>query len=244
FNIWERDYTGPLPMCLVWGEDTRKKMARMTDKPVVAVGPPIHYAVNAYAPDTITGEKKRLGENALIFPTHSTHLDTVLFDQKHLLSMAHEIKQKFDTVRFCLYWHDVVSGFAKPFLESEFECVTAGHMFDPYFYSRLKALLSVADHSFGNTLGTQSGLSIGMGVPHTIFPQTIRAFSESGEALPTIEEAGLQTCQNLFLGQESVISREQHDFAQQVFGFAFVKKEHEMLALLEQAERMYCAQPR
>lgn len=140
----------------------REEFLKCTKRPIIAVGPPIVYAPNLYSDQKIFAEKQRLGKNALIFPAHSTHHIEARFNTSALLDKARILNTQFDSVRFCIYWKDYLSGKSQAFLESEFECVTAGHIYDPLFYSRLKALFSIADHTFGNSAGTHIGLSIGV----------------------------------------------------------------------------------
>ena len=205
---WCGDLDNRLPICLVWSDAMREEFLKCTKKPVITVGPPIVYAPNLYSDQEIEAEKRRLGRNALIFPAHSTHHSEARFDTSVLLEKAQLLNKQFDSVRFCIYWKDYLSGKSQAFLESGFECVTAGHIYDPLFYSRLKTLLSIADHTFGNSVGTHIGLSIGLGIPHTIFPSKIDCTNPY--YMPNDKYTkNFIAFSELFISNNSIISQEQ-----------------------------------
>lgn len=236
---WSVDIDSNLPVLLVWGEAMRKAFEARTSKPVFSIGPPIHYAVNIYNDKVMLLEKKRLGKNALVFPSHSTHCVRVVYPYEFLLEKAADLQSRYDSVRFCLYWKDILSGDARPFLESGYECVTAGHMFDQMFYSRLKGLLSIADHTYSNFIGTQAGLSTGLNIPHTIFPQEImfegNAYYKDGDEyyneIVSMSEA--------FYSDEGAVNAKQKMLADHFFGFSCVKTREELRKILMYSEEMY-----
>lgn len=239
---WDGDMNSKLPVFLVWGDPMRKEFAARTDKPVFSIGPPLHYAVSIYDDKMISFEKTRMGKNALIFPAHSTHLIQSVYPTDFLLKRAQDLRQHFDTVRFCLYWKDIQSGSARPFLDSGYECVTAGHMVDPMFYSRLKGLLSVADHTYSNSFGTQAGLSVGLDIPHTIFLQDIHHegdiyYKKSDPFLKNFVQFAELFCQN-----SDVITSRQKDFAKEYYGLAHVKTPSQLRRIFEHAESLYSTQ--
>lgn len=239
---WNGDLDSSLPVFLVWGDPMRKEFAARTNKQVFSIGPPLHYAVSIYDEKMVSFEKTRLGKNALIFPAHSTHLIQTIYPTDLLLKKAQELRQHFDSVRFCLYWKDILSGSARPFLESEYECVTAGHMFDPMFYSRLKGLLFVADHTYSNSFGTQAGLSVGLNIPHTIFLQDLHHegdiyYKKSDPFLKIFVQFAELFCQN-----SDVITSRQKDFTKEYYGLAQVKTPSQLRRIFEHAESLYSAQ--
>ena len=232
------DYDAPVPVCLAWGDPMRKEILNYTKKTVFAVGPPLAYAQNLYDQQKIAEEKARLGRNAVIFPAHSTHHFQAEYSPNFLLELARDLKKQFNSVRFCIYWKDCLSGNAKEFLESEFECVTAGHIFDPLFFSRLKAILSVADHTFGNTFGTHSGLSIGMNVPHTIFYQKIVHSDSCDKEGDKYMLKFAEFCE-LFSEITPVVTAKQKEIVDRYWGFSDIKTPGELRKILQFAEERY-----
>ena len=235
---WHGDLDNRLPVCLVWSDAMREEFLKCTKKPVFTVGPPIAYAPNLYSEQKILAEKYRLGRNALIFPAHSTHYIEAQFDIDALLDKARMLNEQFDSVRFCIYWKDYLSGKSQAFLESEFECVTAGHIYDPLFYSRLKALLSTADHTFGNSVGTHIGLSIGLGIPHTIFPSKIE-YTKPYYTQNDKYTKNFIAFSKLFISDYSTISEEQVNVVNRYFGFSQKKSPGEFREILQTAEYLY-----
>ena len=233
------DYDAPVPVCFAWGDPMREEILNYTKKPVFAVGPPMAYARNLYGQQEIAEEKRRLGKNAVIFPAHSTHHFQALYNPNFLLELARDLKKQFNSVRFCIYWKDCLSGNAKEFIESEFECVTAGHIFDPLFFSRLKAILSVADHTFGNTLGTHSGLSIGMNVPHTIFYQKTANVSDSCYTKNDKYMQIFAEFHELFSELTPAVTVKQKKIVDRYWGFSDIKTPGELRKILQFAEERH-----
>lgn len=217
----------------------RKAVLEVTDKKVITIGPPISYAVSIYDDGAVSKEKERLGKNALILPAHSTHFIQAIYPANFLLAKARELRQHFDSVRFCLYWKDILSGSARPFLESEYECVTAGHIFDPMFYPRLKGILSVADHTFSNTFGTQAGLSVGLNIPHTIFLQSVAYGGDFYYKFDDPVYKEFFKMEELFCHDTGEITSEQKKFADEYYGFSQVKTPSQLRILFEAAESLY-----
>ena len=236
---WKSDFDSSLPICMVWGDAMRNAFMEYTTKPIFTVGPPICYAQCLYSQKEIADEKKRLGKNALIFPAHSTHYANTIYSPSFLLKKARWLKNDFDSIRFCIYWKDYILGNAKAFLESEFECITAGHIFDPLFLPRLKAIISVADHTFGNALGSHSGLSIGMNVPHSIFYQKLSHSGDIYYAKADEYVRELKKLSELFYEYSSVITAEQKKVVDNYWGFSNVKEPGELRQIFQFAEESY-----
>lgn len=233
------DYDTPVSVCFAWGDPMREELLNHTKKPVFAVGPPMAYAQNLYDEQKIAEEKARLGKNAVIFPAHSTHHFQASYNPNFLLELAQNLKKQFNSVRFCIYWKDYLSGNAKEFMESEFECVTAGHIFDPLFFSRLKAIFSVADHTFSNTLGTHSGLSIGMNVPHTIFYQEIARGFDSCYKKNDKYMQKFAEFYELFSDSIPIVTAKQKEIVDRYWGFSNIKTPGELRKILQFAEEQY-----
>ena len=246
-DVWVKDLEGEHPVCLVWGDTSLKAYAGLTHKPVYAVGPPIAYAQSLYGPEQAGAEKTRLGKNALIFPSHSAHGETSHYDPLLLVEKAKALRGHYDTVRFCIYWRDYQVGRAKTFVESGFECVSAGHMFDPLFLPRLKSLLLLASHTYGNSYGSHMGLSVGLGVPHTLLRQPVKVnlganVSAERQAQRTALEKELALIEAVFAVPSDTITPEQQHLVDTEWGFRHVHTPEALRQLLHHAENLYQAQ--
>lgn len=134
-----------------------------------SIGPVIHYVPHFYSDGEIIKEKKRLGKNILLFPGHSATRHIQKFDNNWFIKNVKEVAKGFNSIRICLYWTDIQLGLHKYYKDLGFECVTAGHIIDPFFLPRLKSLIEIADLTISNDIGTHLGSAIYMGKPHILF---------------------------------------------------------------------------
>ena len=152
---------------LVWS----KKLVDMyhehtSNQDIYAIGAPFFYAKSLLDESQLELEKKRLGRNLLAFPMHSqSHVDTN-FDPNKFLNILKEERKRFETVRVCMYWKDILRGSHKLYLDAGFECVCNGHLYDPNFLRRQKTLFELADATISNGVGSHIGYSLYMGKPH------------------------------------------------------------------------------
>ena len=70
-------------------------------------------------------------------------------------------------------------GHTETYLEHGFECVTAGHIYDPFFLSRLKSIIDLATITTSNEIGTHIGYCIFMGKPHYFYNSSVEYKSTS-----------------------------------------------------------------
>ena len=73
------------------------------------------------------------------------------------------------------------------YLDAGFRVVTSGHKFDPYFLSRQRFLIRLADATASNSVGTHIGYCLYYGKPHRLIT------SELDENSPTPTAAKLAT---------------------------------------------------
>lgn len=139
------------------------------------IGPYIQYAEPYLGNEQFDEIKKTLGKVLLVFPTHS--LDGVAskysIDQfaKRILRIRETLGA--DTVLVNLYYADCNRGLANEYAKYGFVTSCAGHCFDLNFLCKLKSIISLADYSISNSVGTHVGYCISMGVPHTVIDQAI-----------------------------------------------------------------------
>lgn len=164
--VWDKDVTAPLPAVLFPASYRQSVLQRLTSKALFAVGSFISYAEPHVSSDVLRREKSRLGKTLVVFPYHSTHWLTAHFDVASFCATVQDMARDFDSVLVCLYWKDIQLGRDEAFRERGFECVTAGHMYDPLFLPRLRSILHLADVTASNQMGTHVGYSAALGVPH------------------------------------------------------------------------------
>ncbi len=246
---WIKDYN-VLPTLFTWAPSHEKAYSRVCNKPMHSIGPIIHYAKSAYTEEKIAAEKKRLGHNALVFPAHSTHAIPVSFEFDLLLKSLEELKKHFDSIRICIYWKDYLQGQHEPFVKAGYECVTAGHMFDPNFLPRLKALLSVADHTISNAFGAYIAYAVYMQIPHLHLPQKLLR-NQSNDAEKVGKKLGIKKHRKKinnvlqhFTDLTPKVTPGQYKMCNEHFGYDYVRTPNELLELIYQAEDVYKASGR
>lgn len=164
--VWDKDIAAPLPAILFPSSYRQPILQSRTRKALFATGPFISYAEPHVDTATIQQLKQRVGKTLVVFPYHSTHWLHTHIDVAAFAAVIREAARDFNTVLVCLYWKDVLLGRDSEFAAEGFECVTAGHMYDPLFLPRLRSVLELADATASNQMGTHVGYSVALGVPH------------------------------------------------------------------------------
>lgn len=165
------EYFRGLKKYLCWGEveeNCRKKIINTNGEEIniKPIGAPFFYAKSLLTDEEIISEKKRLGKNLLVFPSHSTHYNITSFNIAEFLSKLDIQRKKFDTVRICLYWKDIMTGKHIPYIANGYECVCCGHIFDLNFLRRLKSLIEISDCTYSNMIGSHIPYSLYCDKPH------------------------------------------------------------------------------
>lgn len=164
--VWEKDVTAPLPAIVFPAAYRQSILQQHTTKPLFSLGTFIAYAEPHVPTEMLRQAKSELGKTMVVFPYHSTHWLTAHLDVRAFCAAIDKAAKGVDSVLVCLYWKDVLLGRDAEFRACGYECTTAGHMYDPMFLSRLRSILSLADVTVSNQMGTHVGYSIALGVPH------------------------------------------------------------------------------
>lgn len=242
--IWEQDKHSNLPLMLTFSKKRAAFLKGETKKETFAIGPYIHYATPYLNENQERLERKRLGKNLLIFPTHSTATLSVYYDTKKFIRKIKQIGKDFDSIRVCLYWKDILLGMDKIYREEGLECVTAGHIFDPLFTSRLKSIISLSTITMTNGIGTYSGYCIYIKKPHYYYEQNLDYKGNWGdwpmldkESISKIE-ADLRVIQQAFGEYRNFISKSQYDIANLFWGFDQIKTPQQIKRIFQTAEKL------
>lgn len=215
----------------------REKVLRQNGikKDIFRIGPYINYARSILSEQEFAKEKKRLGRNLLVFPAHSTHFIAAEYDIESLCKKMIYLKRakKFDSIRVCLYWKDIDK--ADFYREKGFEVVSAGHMFDPLFLSRLRSLIELSDVTVSNVIGSQLPYSISLGKPHYLFAQEIKKTDSKNEYTPGFMKdlnKKHQSLYELFGKYSDQISDRQKEVLNEYAGFDQLKTPQELREIL------------
>ena len=239
-SIWDVHLRFPLPGIIVWSQYDRSFLTN-TRKIIETIGPPILYADAIIDEERYNIEQKQLGKCLLVFPAHSTHHVIELYDIHSFCNHIEEIGRDFNTIRVCLYWRDILSGLAEIYEQHGFECVTAGHMYDPLFLPRLRYIINSATITMSNSVGTHIGYCIALNKPHYIFkmPRTV-----IGKDYKYLEEASLDTEVILKITKEfstltDTITPKQYEIVEQYWGTNQIKTPQQLRTFLFKCEEIF-----
>jgi hypothetical protein len=155
-DTWEPELTAALPALYSFPPSRDAAYRRLTDKTVIAGCSPWLYIRK---PDVSAA-----GKSVLLMPAHSSHhvrsdTDAGLFVQ------AARARFPDRAIQCCIYWQDVQLDRHRQYLDMGIPVVSAGHMFDPFFFERLATIFAAADAVFTNEIGSHVFYAAAMGVP-------------------------------------------------------------------------------
>lgn len=227
----------------VWSPKVLHMYGEHTDNPhIYPIGAPFFYAKSILSKEEIQKEKKRLGRNLLAFPTHSVYYADVKYDATGFINLLKEEQKKFDTVRICIYWRDYQRGLAKVYQDAGFECVCCGHLLEPFFLERQKALFEIADATISNAVGSYLGYSIYMNKPHWMVPDKfeLKDLDNRGTGKKEVEiwdsSPNYQRLREAFMNNPDYkITQEQRDIVDEYWGVSCIKTPEEIRQLINEA---------
>ena len=149
-------------------------------KSIIPVGPYINYAKNNISADEFTTLKSSLGKVLLVIPGHSSTNYQASFDTHKLIEEARTIGKRFKTIVVLMYYRDLECRRRyQPYLDAGFRVYSAGHKFDPSFMNRLRTIISLADYTISNTVGSHIGYCVALGKPHYLINQRFEELATS-----------------------------------------------------------------
>ena len=240
---WELDINDSVPLIITMSDFRKEVISKKVDAPVYAIGPYIAYAESFLNESKLKKYKNKLGKCLTVFPTHSTHWVDVSYDTEAFCAKIREIKDayKFDSVRICLYWKDIINGFHKIYQDNGFKCVSAGHIYDRNFLPRLKSIIKLSDVTMSNAYGTHVAYSFCLDKPHYLFKQKrSHKIWKYGEQVDKIKESVIEEnkvlFESLFGKYSETISDEQRVFASRFFSPQNIKTREDLYNIFVQAE--------
>ncbi len=240
--VWELDVEAAVPTFLCAAPRRAARFAEVApaDRVAVPIGPMISYAEPAAAPDP--------GRRTLLaFPAHSTHHLDAVYDIEQFARRLEERRGDWDTIRVCLYWKDVVRGTHRAYAERGFECVTAGHIYDPEFLQRLRAILTGATAVISNEVGTYLFYAVALGKPVWIVDDDVDYAAESAAIIsrdrsdPAEWDELTAAIRTTFAGEPAEPTADQMALVEDLAGLSSHHTPAQMRALLAEAEQRYRA---
>lgn len=203
----------------------RKQVLMKLNKPVITIGPYIHYVPSLLKDEEQLSIRNNHGRILLFIPTHTTREGGMKYDVdeniRTLKVLAEE--KEFDTIWVCMYYYDILhSDLSRQYEQAGFTIVTAGHKLDLNFLCRLKSIISLADYTVSNFVGTHVGYCIYMQKPHWIINPL--DYSTASKDFIEITRA--------FLSYSETITKEQNEVVAKYWGFDQIKTSDDLRKLL------------
>lgn len=253
FNAAE--YNNGSQIHMVTSEYAKRCISKNTSYELYPAGLHIFYAKDYYTKEVFDKEKDRLGKNLLVFPCHSSDCLLVDFNPKKLINEILMIKQdgKFDSVTICFYFSEIQRGFHKKFDGYGFNFVTAGHIIDPMFISRLKTIIKLSDVTMSNAIGSHIFYSLGMDKPHYLANETNMQFystyslnqnseiskKEIADQCYSLQDSILQQYERIFSKYTEILTEEQLKLRDKICGKDSLKTSNEIKEFFEYTERLW-----
>lgn len=211
------------------------------NKQINVIGPYINYADYYTNYSEFLKLKKKLGRTLLIFPSHSTKNILESNFSHQIIKYVNLHKHEFDTIMINLYYIDACNkDILAEYRNENYMLTCAGHKFDPYFLSRLKTIISLADMTASNSgsIGTHIGYCLSLNKPHHIF-ETISEKKPRNEvgvkllnSVNVIREHEKLEIENVFSKYSEEINKIQYTVACNYWGLNEIKSKGEISDLL------------
>ena len=212
---------------------------------VLKIGPYIHYAQSLVTEDKFYTLKKELGSVLLVFPSHSVKNVTLKYDIDKFVTAIEKIKKDYDTVLVNLFYLDAQNNeIVEKYKTLGYRIVTSGHRFDNYFLDRQKTLISLADMTMSNRIGTHVGYCIYMNKPHYLFKQNSEYSSKNAKEAQRVinarnqeelfqKEKEIEDISQYFYTHNTSITEQQKAIVDKYWGTSCIKTKDELKELLE-----------
>ena len=166
-----------LSKIITFSNQRKKRLLNQNvNKDIHVIGPYINYADILFNEEYMKNLKAGLGKTLLIFPMHSSTNIDLSYDIAHFSNQINKIKEdfSFDSIIVCLYFKDVYNPkVVNWYVNIGCKICSAGHKWDKHFLNRLKTIISLADNTISNDVGTNIGYCVSLGKPHTILKSEI-----------------------------------------------------------------------
>jgi hypothetical protein len=243
--IWQVDLQTRMPLFLCAARERAERYNKLAGggRRGEAIGPMIAYA-HAVGDTQKEPDCRRL----VVFPAHSTHHVQANYDVAEFVARLAPYRDDWGEVQVCLYWRDVTLGTHRRYIENGFGCVTAGHMYDPRFLGRLRAILEGADAVVSNEMGTHMLYATLLDKPAWLLRQPIEYSAESREILERDgasarhhAERTIGRLRELFAEAQGTVTADQREFVADLVGLKEVRTPEQIRDLLLDAEQRYRA---
>jgi len=170
----------------------KKILDKNNKKKNIAIGPYIHYANDYYSKDVINKIKRKNNETLVFFPPHSIKGYKADYNKKKIYDRLDEYKSNYETIMVCLYYKDVNKKLVSYLSNRGFKVVSAGHIYDFNFLSRLKSIINLSDHTVSMSVGTHIGYCIYLDKSHEIISYNKNKFNENNRSFNIVKDEDIK----------------------------------------------------
>ena len=216
-------------------------------KPIVAIGPYIHYVNSFYNEESLKALKKKYGRTLLVFPTHSTLSGKVSFDLDKLIITIDGLKSAYQTVMVCIHHNDIIyhPEYTQKYEESGYVVVSAGHKFDDKFLPRLKSIILLSDFVITNDIGTQVGYCTYLKKPlliikdaGVVIPKSILNSVYDDQTQVIAAQQREEIINAYSKNFDGIITAEQSIVAEKYWGLSQIKSHDELRKIIEELDKL------
>lgn len=218
----------------------------LIQRPILAVGPSIHYAHNLYSDFDLQAIKHNLGKTLCVYPRHNIEDTNFLCDAKEFINSVNEIKEKYgyQTVLVSMYFVDIERGGHLMYEKEGWIVVSAGRRRNYDFNDCMRTIISISDYAVFQGYASAIGYCIYLGVPVTILrPEgrgVVRADSEEAKAWKktVYNDPRGGVFEEVFKDYDEKISRDKYEFCNYWYGYDSVMEPEEMKCFFEFIEHL------
>lgn len=207
------------------------------NKPIVAIGPYIHYAEPLLKPTQFCDLKKSLGKVLLVMPVHAAKGFHVTFSHQVLINFIQSIQAEYQTIIVCVHFRDILNNpqFVAPYLEKGYRIVCAGNEYDYNFVRRLKSIIMLADYVVSNSHGTNTGFCTYMGKPQTIVhdESLVKIHNSYTAEVQRIRDEQVLEIESAFANYSLTITDEQKRIVDKYWGLSLIKTPQELYSIID-----------
>ncbi|MBZ0263228.1 tetratricopeptide repeat protein [bacterium] len=239
-RIWEIKVESPLPVFLCPSAEYANLFQEAVGKIAFGVGPMLYY-VPGFDSALPLPEEKTL----VVFPDHSTHYQTTDYNFDRIEAVIQSQASRFERIRICLYWKDILLGHHLYYLDQGYEVTSAGHMFDPYFIRRLIQIIGSATETIAFSVSTNMSYSVAMNRPIWITDgDSKRQYKDEQTREQFIDywddaKAFRDEAEALFSDPVDKITTGQREFIARVAGLDCRRSKEELLNIHQAAEEIF-----
>lgn len=206
-------------------------------KPIIAIGPYIHYATPLLKDDAFKQLKEQLGRILLVMPVHAAKGASVKYNPSILLDFIEKVRPDFDSFLTCIHFRDILNNpdCVKPYEEAGCKIVCAGNEYDYNFVRRLKSIIMLSDYVVSNSHGTNTGFCTYLGKPQTIIydQDLIKTHNSYTAGVKKIRDEQVHEIESAFVNYSNVITEEQKMVVDKYWGISCIKAPDELKEALK-----------